>query len=126
MYSGWLQSCNFKCEEFKDISNEKALELFEKHDWAFEQNQQNELDKRGEESCDAGLGIIHEKGHILHVCPDGKGINMIHYHFKDVAKFLGVFHIRKESNQTIENLSNDDVRDHINKFYENGELNRIL
>ena len=46
-----------------------------------------ELDSAGKEHCPAGIGLVHESGRILHICP---GTITAIYHFHAPKKFLGV------------------------------------
>ena len=71
----WLQSSDFSSVDDSAESISDILSIFRQHNWAQEEEQRQSLEASGADCCDAGLGIMHAVGSILHLCPiDGREV----------------------------------------------------
>lgn len=117
----WIQSSDFTSKEYENVDVNKAIELFESHDWNSEFEKEKSLYDNGEESCTAGLGLVHPDGHVMHICPVSEGKNMIHYNMEKKVPFLIIFSQIVNDFKTVEDQSNEEVIDSIKKYFDDKE-----
>ena len=115
----WIQSSDFSSEEFPASVAHEIERALKAHDWATERDRQVALQNSGAEECPAGLGVNHEDGRILHICPDGAGSCMMHYSFFETEKMLGLIPRRKYDAGSLENASMETAARFIAPFLGN-------
>jgi hypothetical protein len=74
----WLQSADLSSVDL-DLHVEGAIRALHGHDWAAEAARRAALERAGEEWCEAGLGLVRDDGHILHICPSGATATVYHH-----------------------------------------------
>ncbi|MEM8770416.1 MAG: hypothetical protein AAGD92_02090 [Pseudomonadota bacterium] len=101
----WIQSADLSTEEFPAAGASEIERALLSHDWAGEAEKEKRLlADDSPDCCPAGLGVVHEDGRMLHVCPDGEGNCQVHYSFYESAKVLGFIPRRKYNAGTIDNV----------------------
>ncbi len=73
----WLQRHDLSSTEFDVVDSDAAIRILLEFDWRAERELQARKDG---DTCDPGLGLIVGDGHILHLCPDGAGRCLVHFH----------------------------------------------
>ncbi|MCM8538629.1 MAG: hypothetical protein NE334_21990 [Lentisphaeraceae bacterium] len=116
MMEAWIQSKDFTSKEFKNSSEEQALELFINHNW---QEELVDFDEYDENQCPPGLGLIHSNGSILHLCPNQDISSVIHYSYTEAKKLLGFIPSNNHHNFTALNVSKADSLKLITLHYKN-------
>jgi hypothetical protein len=64
--------------------------LMRTHDWLSEWRLLEERAARGLETCPPGIGFTAGPGRILHICPGEDGRALVHYHFSERQRWLGL------------------------------------
>jgi hypothetical protein len=72
-----------------------------------------EASRTEEDGCPAGLGLVVEAGHILHICPRDSGRSLVHYHFPK----RGLFGLRTPESRTWEEVSSEEVERMIDHLF---------
>lgn len=107
----WIQHSDFTEDEF-DLDFASTLRMFRDMDWLDELAMEEKRSESGDECCPPGLGIVHPKDRILHICPNPSG-TLVHYHYPQ--KVMGMFN-RQES-LTLKNVRPDQVEKFIYAFF---------
>ena len=77
----WLQSADFSTRDLApDLDAEGAIRTLSSHDWLAETALSKRLESAGKESCEAGLGLTRADEQSLHICPNGTGTAVVHWH----------------------------------------------
>ena len=120
----WLQRANLEATDGKPVTLEEAKRLFRDHDWAADLAEQRQLDAAGSESCPPGIGFVAGDGRILHICPLQGVVVLMHYHFVQERRLLGLIPVRSQAVASNEHLASARVADAIGYFFGNqhGEL----
>ena len=74
----WLQSTDLSSVDL-DLHVDGAIRTLHGHDWAAEAGRRAALERAGDECCEAGLGLVRDDGHILHLCPVGATATVYHH-----------------------------------------------
>jgi len=115
----WIQRHDFNSTDLADTTVDNALNQFETTDWATEDRLASRKQDPGEEFCSAGIGFVHPSGTILHLCPDGSGRMMMHYHYTISRRILGVFPKSTQETVTIESVPEHEAESMIRLHYSN-------
>ena len=104
--TAWLQRYDFSSEDLEIPDASVAKEIIRRFDWARE----CELERRHKgETCPAGLGLLINDSHILHICPRSDGSSLVHYHFPKRRRLFGLFPVTSEGLLTWPDLPSDKV-----------------
>ena len=109
----WIQKHDFTSQEFEAPDSSYAKRVLGEFDWLAELNQQAE---EGTETCDPGLGLVMEDGHILHLCPNGRKRHLIHFHFPRKNRFSALI-LGGLQTETLFNISLEKAEQMIDAFY---------
>lgn len=112
----WIQSKDFTFKEFKNSSEEQALELFINHNW---QEELVGFDENSLEQCPPGFGLIHPNGPILHLCPDNIMNSLTHYSYNEKKKLFGLIPINNHHNVTVLSISKAEAQELISLHFKN-------
>ena len=117
MATMWIQRADFSSsEEKEEVSSAQAARAFTQHDWVGEAELERKLASKGQDLCPPGIGFVAEDGGILHVCPHERG-TMIHLHYSDVRKWLGIIPISRDKVLSVEkDFSREEVSSLIEQF----------
>lgn len=85
----WIQLHDFSSESMGEASIEQTKEVLARFDWASEWAKADQL-KRAGDRCLPGLGLTHEDGSVLHICPDRDGFYEIYYAYSVSKKVFGL------------------------------------
>lgn len=88
--SCWIQRAEFTATEHPPLDSIRALELMRTHDWLSEWRLLREREAGGLETCPPGIGFTAGPGRILHICPGEDGRALVHYHFSERQRWLGL------------------------------------
>lgn len=97
--TGWIQKHDFSYDDLGILSKRGAIETLNDFDWDSESLKEETEIERGHEACNPGMGLIAEDGTILHIVPSKKG-NLIHLHWKQETKILGLFRRSRSMNSS--------------------------
>jgi hypothetical protein len=88
--SCWIQRADFTASDHLARDAVGATDLLRNHDWTGEWRLAKEREAEGLETCPPGVGFTNGEGGILHVCPNDTGRAMVHYHFREQRRWLGL------------------------------------
>lgn len=108
----WIQHADFSEHEF-DLDLASTLRKFEDVDWQAELAMEKKLVESGDANCPPGLGIVHPKNRILHICPNPSG-SLVHFHYPQ--KVMGLF--SRQKSLTLENVHPDQIKSFVHAFFE--------
>jgi len=108
----WIQHADFSEDEF-DLGLDSTWGKFNDVDWPAELALEEELVKRGDESCPPGLGIVGAEGRILHICPNPAGA-LVHFHYPHKA--LGF--VKTQKSMTLEDVRPAQIEHFIHAFFD--------
>lgn len=115
----WIQRHDFTSTELGDTTVEGTMNQLKITDWAAEDRFASERQIAGEEFCPAGIGWVHRSGTILHLCPDGSGRMMLHYHHPITRRIFGLFPRSRQGTVTVESVPVADAESIIRLHYSN-------
>ena len=91
----WIQRADFTSEESQASGATELQRVFRSRRWSVELELEKSRESAGESSCPPGLGIVPGDGRILHLCPSDTDL-LVHYHFPETKRVLGLFTTRRE------------------------------
>ena len=121
----WIQNSDFSSPEGLSEnepvqSAKQIIEIILAYDWARENAFEEERMAGDGDSCPAGIGIMADDGHILHMCPKAtQGTATIYFHHKVPAKFLGFISISKTQITTYEKIPLAKLESAVRNFLAN-------
>ena len=116
--SYWIQRADFTATEHVPIESVRAVELVRTHDWSSEWRLFREREAAGLETCPPGVGFIAAPGVILHVCPADNGHALVHYHFTERRRWLGLISHNEEVVRTNSAVESSQIPEFVRRFYE--------
>ena len=108
-YPYWIQKADLSSQDYSTQTIEEIARVFETHDWDSELALQKALEERREDSCPPGLGVVPGDGRILHVCPNGDGTAIVHYHFEVSTRILWMIPTTKTEIATASSVPVDSI-----------------
>ena len=114
----WIQRADFSSTEYGPAEVADGVSAFETHDWRRELDLYAERESTGAECCPPGIGFVDPGGDILHICPGGNGLAMVHYHFTGVRTILGFIRVPWSMGETREGIHRSVVLELIGFFFE--------
>ena len=122
----WIQNSDFSNptglgESELVESAGQLLGILAEYDWAKENAYEEKcLAKNNDDCCPAGIGIVSDEGHILHICPKmTKGTAVVHLHHEVSTKILGFIKSTKDQVTTFENVPQSKLESAIKNFLAN-------
>jgi hypothetical protein len=88
----WLQRHDQSAAEFEVVDAAAAIRILGEFDWRAERELQAQ---NPGDTCDPGLGLMVGDGHLLHLCPDGDGCCLVHFHQPARSRILWFGRSRK-------------------------------
>ena len=122
----WLQSADFSTRDLApDLDAEGAIRTLSAHDWLAETALAKRLESEGNASCKAGLGLTRADEQFLHICPDGTGTAVVHWHRR--VRPLGILS-KRLSVEMYEDVPMSRAQAAIRAHYDenDAELERLL
>ena len=118
----WLQSADFSTRDL-DLDADGAIRTLASHDWLAETAWSKRLEAEGKESCQAGLGLNRADEHCLHICPNGTGTAVVHWH----RQVRGIFR-KRVSVEMYEDVPMSRAQAAIRAYYgeDDAEVERLL
>lgn len=116
--SCWLQRADFTAIEHPSIDSVRALELVRTHDWPSEWRLLSEREAGGLEHCPPGIGFTAAPGGILHICPGENGRALVHYHFTERRRWLGVVPRDRAVVRTNPAVESSQLAEFIRRFFD--------
>ena len=83
----WIQKHDLSAEDFDTPDALAAKRVLHDFDWPGECKLQAQSSG---ETCDPGFGLVVGDGHMLHVCPNGKGECLVFFHYPSTKRLLGL------------------------------------
>ncbi len=117
----WIQKHDFESDSFEFELTDEVNLLYDEYDWNTEIEKQK---KSEDESCDPGMGLVVGDGHILHVCPNERGIALVFFHYPGRSKLLGIFSTTKQKCLRREAVSRDKVHQLVHLLFQ-GQYEQI-
>lgn len=116
--SYWIQRADFTATEEVAIDHVGAVELLSSHDWRSEWRLLREREAAGLETCPPGIGFTATRQRILHICPGDDGRALVHYHFTEPRRWLGLIPINATIVRTNPAVESSQLREFVRRFYE--------
>lgn len=116
--SYWIQRADFTATEYPPIDSIRALELIRTHDWPSEWRLLREREAGGLETCPPGIGFTAAPGRILHICPDEGGGTLVHYHFTERRRWLGLIPHDAAVVQTNPAVESSQLAECVRRFFD--------
>ncbi len=89
--------------------------MLEDFDWSDQIVRERELGR--DESCPAGLGLIQENDHLLHLMPRGGDRFDVYYRYQNSKKFMGFLRFHIQATEESFDLREGVVRRMIDAHY---------
>jgi hypothetical protein len=103
----WIQRADCSATDYEPIPVADAIRAFEGHDWRSELDLFSEMETTGADCCPPGIGFVASDGTILHICPGSDGRAMVHYHFSETRKLVGLIPRSRSIVETSQDISFD-------------------
>lgn len=87
----WIQRADFSSQDYTAASEQEALQVLLSHDWNAELDFYRQLESKGEEVCDPGIGFLPDSQRILHICPVDRFYAYFHYQYTVKTRVFGIF-----------------------------------
>ena len=105
----WIQRADFTTTEREPVGATDAVAAFKSHDWDAELELLEARQASSWEFCPPGIGFVPGDGRILHACPDRGGVCLVHYHFYEPRRILGIFPFERHRSISADSISSSDV-----------------
>jgi hypothetical protein len=116
--SYWIQRADFTATEQVTIDSARAVELLKTHDWPSEWRLLKEREAACLETCPPGVGLTATSGEILHLCPGDNGQALVHYHFTEPQRWLGLIPRDAAVVRTNPAVELSQLPEFVRRFYE--------
>jgi hypothetical protein len=116
--SYWIQRADFTATEEVAIDHVGAVELLSSHIWRSEWRLLSERETAGLETCPPGVGFTDARGGILHVCRADEGHAVVHYHFTEPRRWLGLISTNAAVVRTNSVVESSQLPEFVRRFYE--------
>jgi hypothetical protein len=113
----WIQRADFSSADGEAVDVKQAIEVASAHDWSDELRLLDTLEAAGRESCPPGIGFVASSGRILHICPGRDGTALVHYHFSEEHKTLGIIPASRSVVRSERAVSFWQMPEFIRRFY---------
>jgi hypothetical protein len=115
----WIQTSDLEATDYPPVDADEAVAAFRSFDWEAEFPRFNELEAAGEENCPAGIGFVPGDGRILHICPNPDTSALVHYHYEEVWRVLGIVPWTRQRLATSMSCPGSTISDLIRHFFTN-------
>jgi hypothetical protein len=113
----WIQRADFTSHEHDAVDVARAVELVRLHNWQAELRFKEELEASGQDACPPGIGFVAGAGRILHVCPLADGLAVVHYHFMERGRLLGIIPKKVNVSRTNPAVASSRIPEFVRHFY---------
>ena len=127
----WIQNSDYSnptgLGESEPVKSAKQiLDVLMNYDWAKENAYEDKCLANEENCCPAGIGLVAQDSHILHICPNAKLYSAtVYFHHRVSAKVLGFIKTSKIQTTTYEKIPLTKLESPIKNFLA-GEYETIL
>lgn len=116
----WIQKENLESVEFEAPDSTAARRVLREVDWTWtcEPQVPGDIDP-------PGLGLMAGDGHILQIFPDAEGQCMVHFHFPNRVKVLGLIPWTVQEVRTVTGISLGDAETMVESMFR-GEYRTLM
>ena len=121
----WIQNSDFSnptgIGESEPVESVRQLmNILTEYDWAKENAYEEKCLANNDSCCPAGIGIVAEDGHLLHICPKvKKGTVDVHFQHSVSIKILGFIKWNKSQWTTYEKIPFAKLESAVKSFLAN-------
>jgi hypothetical protein len=118
----WIQRADFTTADHGVADAAAAAGLMRAHDWADEWQLFENRRADGLETCPPGAGFVKGDGAMLHVSPERDGRALVHYHFRERRRWLGLVPYEEQIVRTNGAVVSSQLPEFIRRFYDDDHL----